>query len=313
MGRAQSHGAPTFREKNGGRAALGWWAMKVSVHARLARLMWWRLRRYGWWRAAGRLAFIVFAIGPIAWMVLSSLRPASELFSSPPSLIPAHLTLTWYQQLLGDATTWEWAANSFMVATAAMILSDVFALLAAYGTARFTFRGKGTFLAALVASYVFPPILLVIPVYLLMQSVHLQGTLVAIILGHLIITLPFSIWLMRSFIAAIPRELEEAGLIDGCSELGAFVRLTIPLARAGLLTTSLFVFIMSWTEYLFANTLSSGPSQTLPVGVAGFVTSYDVHWGPIMALGVLTTAPVLVLFGALQRFFERGLVQGAIK
>ena len=287
--------------------------MNMSDYAKPALSQ--RLRRghVGWWRVAGRLVLVVFAIGPIAWMVLSSLRPSSELFSSPPSLIPAHLTLTWYQQLLGDATTWEWAANSFVVATAAMILSDVFALLAAYGTSRFSFRGKGTFLASLIASYVFPPILLVIPVYLLMQTAHLQGSLFAIILGHLIITLPFSIWLMRSFITAIPRELEEAGLIDGCSELGAFVRLTIPLARAGLLTTSLFAFIMSWTEYLFANTLSSGPSQTLPVGVAGFVTSYDVHWGPIMALGVLTTAPVLLLFGALQRFFERGLVQGAIK
>jgi len=261
----------------------------------------------------GTLALVVFAVFPLLWMLISSFRPATELFVSPPSLLPSGFTLEWYAEALGGSDVLRWFANSLVIAVVTSLISCTVGTLAGYAVARFVFPGRRFFLVLLTAAYLFPAILLLMPLYLMLANYRLVGTLPAIVLAHLVITLPLATWLMRSFAAGVPRELEEAALVDGCGPFGAFWRVTLPLLRTGLATTALFSFILSWDEYLFASTLSNGATATVPVGIQTFVSSFDVRWGAIMALGILVTVPVVVLFVSLQRHFEKGITTGAVK
>lgn len=267
--------------------------------------------------ASGRvlaLALIVlFSIGPLVWMVLSSVRPPEELFATDPSVVPGALTTEWYEELFASSDVVRWFLNSAVVAIATTLLALVIGTLAGYALARFHFPGRRLLLGALVATYLFPAILLLVPLYLLLSRFGLVGELSGLVFAHLGITLPLATWLMKSFIDAVPRELEEAARVDGCGHLRALVQVTLPLLRTGLATTALFVFILSWDEFLFASVLTQGSTRTVPVAIAGYITSFDVRWGVIMALGTLVTLPVVVLFFALQGLFEKGLMSGSVK
>jgi ABC-type glycerol-3-phosphate transport system permease component len=261
----------------------------------------------------GTLGLVVFALFPVLWMLISSIRPATELFVSPPTLLPTGFTWDWYVEALAGSDALRWFANSIVVAVAASLISCTVGTLAGYALVRFVYPGRHIFTILLTAAYLFPAILLLMPLYLMLASYHLVGTLPAIVLAHLVITLPLSTWLMKSFVEAVPRELEEAALVDGCGPFRAFLRVTVPLLRTGLATTLLFSFILSWDEYLFAATLSNGATATVPVGIQNFTSSFDVRWGAIMALGSLVTIPVVVLFIFLQRYFEKGITAGGVK
>jgi ABC-type glycerol-3-phosphate transport system permease component len=264
-------------------------------------------------RLVGLLAVVVFAVGPLLWMVVSSLKPATELFTSPPALLPKALTAGWYVSVWTESDAPRWFFNSLVVAVVTTAINAVVGVLGAHGVARFRYPGRRAFVGMLLVGYMFPVILLLIPLYLLLESLRLLGTLAGVVLAHLVMTLPFSIWMMRSFIVTIPRELEQAALVDGCSEWGAFLRVTLPLCQVGLVATSLFAFVLSWNEYLLASVITSGGTKTLPVGIAGFVSAYDVHWGEIMALGTLVTVPIIVGFAIAQSYFEKGLLAGGVK
>lgn len=263
--------------------------------------------------ALATLGFVVFAAFPVVWMLITSIRPATQLFVSPPDLLPSGFTLEWYSEALAGSDALRWLINSFLVAASTSLIACAVGTLAGYALVRFVYPGRRLFSVLLTAAYLFPAILLLMPLYLMLASYHLVGTLPAIVLAHLVITLPLSTWLMRSFVEGVPRELEEAALVDGCSPFVAFIRVTLPLLRTGLATTLLFSFILSWDEYLFAATLSNGATATLPVGIQNFTSSFDVRWGAIMALGSLVTIPVVVLFVFLQRYFEKGLTAGGVK
>jgi len=267
------------------------------------------------WRA-GRvvaLALIVFfAIGPILWMMASSLRPAGELFQAHPSLVPSSVTFTWYQEVFRTDAL-RWFANSFVVAVCTTAISLAVGTAAGYAVARFTFPGRRILLACLGISYLFPAILLLVPLYLVLAALGLVGGLAGIVIAHLTITVPLTTWLMKSFVEAVPKELEEAARVDGLGYLGGFLRITLPLLRTGLATTAMVAFILSWDEFLLASVIAQGDNVTAPVGMAGLVTSFDIRWGAIMALSTLVTIPVLVLFFVLQRYFEKGLTIGGVK
>lgn len=259
------------------------------------------------------LALVVFAVFPQLWMLISSLRPATELFVSPPTLIPSGFTLEWYVEAFAGSNALRWFGNSLIVAVATSLISCTVGTLAGYALARFVYPGRKWLMLLLTSAYLFPAILLLMPLYLMLANYRLVGTLPAIVLAHLLITLPLSMWLMKSFVEAVPRELEEAALVDGCGPFRAFLKVTFPLLRTGLATTWLFSFILSWDEYLFAVTLSNGATATVPVGIQSFISSFDVRWGAIMALGTLVTVPVVVLFVFLQRYFEKGITAGGVK
>lgn len=264
-------------------------------------------------RVIGLSAVAFFAIGPLCWMVASSFRPETELFQDPPQLISSGITLDWYREVFVGSEVLKWFNNSFTIAVLVTVLSVVMGTLGGYAITRFIFPGRRVFMGALLMSYLFPAILLLIPMYLLLSYLNLIGTIAGVVLAHLAITLPLSIFLMASFANSVPRELEEAALIDGLGLFGAFLRVAIPLMRTGIATTCLFAFILSWDEYLFSSAIAQGKAITVPVALAGFVTSFDIRWGAIMALSTLVSLPIVLLFGFLERYFEKGLTMGSVK
>lgn len=265
---------------------------------------------------AGRIValalIVLFAAGPVLWMVISSLRPADELFVRDPSPVPSAVTTTWYEEVFGSDAL-RWFGNSLVVAACTTALSLVIGTAAGYAVTRFDFPGRRVLLGCLGVAYLFPAILLLVPLYLVLASLGLVGTLGGLVIAHLTITLPLTAWLMKSFVETVPRELEEAARVDGLGYLGSFLRVTLPLLRTGLATTATFSFILSWDEFLLASVISQGDTVTAPVGMAGLVTSFDIRWGAIMALSTLVTIPVLVLYFVLQRYFEKGLTAGGVK
>ena len=274
------------------------------------------MAKRAWVARAGRAAALAligfFALGPIAWMVVSSVRPADELFQSDPSLVPHAVTVAWYREVFASGAL-RWFANSLVVAIATTVVSVAVGTAAGYAITRFTFPGRRVLLAALGVAYLFPAILLLVPLYLVLSTLGLVGGLPGIVIAHLTITLPLATWLMKSFVEAVPRELEEAAWVDGLGYRGAFLRVTLPLLRTGLATTAMFAFILSWDEFLFASVIAQGRNTTAPVGMAGLVTSFDIRWGAIMALSTLVTIPVAALFFVLQRYYEKGLTTGGVK
>lgn len=264
-------------------------------------------------RSIGLALVVVFAVGPLVWMVTSSFRPADQLFQDPPQLLTNGVTLDWYAEVLGRSDVGRWFANSLAIALLTTALSVVLGTLGGYAITRFVFPGRRIFMGALLTSYLFPAILLLLPMYLLLSFLGLIGTVAGVVLAHLAITLPLSTFLMASFAGTVPRELEEAALIDGSGLVGAFLRVSVPLMRTGIATTCLFAFILSWDEYLFSSAIAQGNAVTVPVALAGFVTSFDIRWGAIMALSTLVTLPIVLLFSLLQSFFEKGLTTGSVK
>jgi len=265
-------------------------------------------------RGVGILGFLVFALFPCYWMLVSSLRPQPELFAVPPQLLPGTLTIEWYRGVLRTTRMPRYFLNSAGISTASMIVSLAIATLGAYSLSRFRYRGQRALLLSALTSYVLPPVLLLLPLYLTLGRLGLINSYAGVIVTHITFTLPFCLWLLRSFFKTIPVDLEEAAMVDGNGRLGAFVRIALPLALPGILSTGLFGFILSWNEYLFASVLLTGEARkTVPIGIAEFIVQFDIRWGEVMAASSLATIPVVILFALIQRHFVRGLMAGAIK
>ena len=265
-------------------------------------------------RWVGVLGLLTFALFPCYWMLVSSLRPAPELFTVPPRLLPGTVTIQWYEVVLKATQMPRYFLNSALISTVSMIVSLVIATLGAYGLTRFRHAGQRLLLLAVLSSYVLPPVLLLLPLYLTLGKLGLINTYAGVIVTHVTFTAPFCLWLLRSFFQTIPLDLEEAAMVDGTCRLGAFIRIALPLALPAVLSTGLFGFILSWNEYLFASVLLTGEARkTVPIGIAEFIVQFDIRWGEVMAASSLATIPVVVLFAIIQRHFVRGLMAGAIK
>jgi len=260
------------------------------------------------------LLLVVFIGFPLLWMLVSSFKPAEQLFVSPPRLLPSTLTLDWYRNVMLQSDAPTYFRNSLVIGAATTAICLSIGTLAAYGATRFEFPGKRVFLIGALLSYVFPAIVLFVPIYMIINSLGLIDTLAGVVIAHTILTFPFALWMLRSFFIAIPREIDEAAWVDGASYFLTFVAIILPLALPGVFSVGVFVFVLSWNEYLFAGVLiTSGSLKTIPVGISEFITSFDVRWGEIMAMGALATMPVIALFLSVQRFFLRGVIAGAIK
>ena len=260
------------------------------------------------------LLLVVFIGFPLLWMLVSSFKPAEQLFVSPPRLLPSTLTLDWYRNVMLQSDAPTYFRNSLVIGAATTAICLSIGTLAAYGVTRFEFPGKRVFLIGALLSYVFPAIVLFVPIYMIINSLGLIDALAGVVIAHTILTFPFALWMLRSFFIAIPREIDEAAWVDGASYFMTFVAIILPLALPGVFSVGVFVFVLSWNEYLFAGVLiTSGSLKTIPVGISEFITSFDVRWGEIMAVGALATMPVIALFLSVQRFFLRGVIAGAIK
>jgi multiple sugar transport system permease protein len=256
---------------------------------------------------------VAWSLAPFAWQVLTSMKPLHELETLPP-LLPGAPTLEHYRAVLAGQSFARMMLNSLLAAGGATLLAVGLGSLAGFGLAKLRPPGRAAALAAVVTLSMLPPIATVSPLFLIANASGLHDTLLGLVLVYAGFALPLAVWLMTQFFRGVPDELYIAARVDGCSALGAFVRVMLPLAAPGLVATGLLVFIFAWNEFLYALTLtSSGASRTVPVGIALFPGIHEVPWGEIAAGSVLATVPVLVLAIALQRRVLDGLTSGGLK
>lgn len=256
---------------------------------------------------------LLFALAPYAWMVVTSLKPTAEIAARPPSLWPAAPTLEHYGRLFARTTFLDNLRHSLIVATGAVLLGLSTAVPAAYAFSRFRFAGRRLLLVQLLLVNMLPIVLLIIPLFVLMRRLGLLDTHLGVILGHATFAIPFSTWLLTSYLASIPRELDEAAAIDGASRLQTLRLVVLPLLAPGIATTAIYVFLTSWNEYLFAMMLSGERVRTVTVALQLFIGEFTVDWGLLTAGGTIVALPVTLLFLLVQRRLVSGLTAGAVK
>lgn len=245
---------------------------------------------------------------PFAWMALGSFKTTVDFLAYPPRFV-FQPTLANYAQVLADNNFMRYMLNSTIVATGATLVGLLFGIPAAYSLARWRSNAIGL---ALLAARMAPGIAFLIPLFVMFLQLHLVGSYTSLIASHLIFTLPLTVWMMVSFIEAVPPEIEHAALIDGCSTLGTILRIIVPLTAQGIAATSILSFIASWNNFLFALVLSNERSKTLPVAVLGYIGYNSIQWGTLMAAATFITLPVLVMALCVQRAIVRGMVSGAV-
>ena len=264
------------------------------------------------------MALIVFVVAfPLFWMVSTSFKPKTEIYVTPPTLFPMVWTLQNYVDLFWITKFGYYYRNSIIVASGATLLAITVGSLAAYALSRFKFLGFALYMRVILFAYMLPSVMLMIPLYILAVDVGLQDTLLGLIIANSTGALPFTIWLLRSYFATIPIELEEAAMIDGCGRFRAFYRVVLPLALPGIIATSLFAFTAAWNEFLYALVfINTDELRTLPVGLNSWIGGGDSQmdvWSMLLAAAVLTTAPVLVFYGLIQRHLVVDLSAGGTK
>ncbi|MBB6182480.1 carbohydrate ABC transporter permease [Pseudorhizobium flavum] len=267
-------------------------------------------------RALLYLAVVILAIYsafPIYWMIVSSLRPTQEMLLDP-TLVPREWTLQYYASLLAQTDYPRQFLNSLIVAVVTVALTMVLSIMIAYGVTRQRIRGKQMIIAGMLYAYMFPPLLLAIPLYAMFTMIGINDTLLSLIISHLTLTMPLGVWFLWGFFKTMPFELEEAAMVDGCTRLGAFLRVVLPLSVPGLVTVAIFAFLLSWTDYTFALVMiGSDANKTVPLGLASMIGAFDLRWGDVMAGSTLIAMPLFAAFLALQRYFVQGLTAGAVK
>jgi multiple sugar transport system permease protein len=271
------------------------------------------------------LAAVVMAavvLAPFVWLLISSISPPRELLAADPHWWPDAPTLERYRAIFSStaggtdvaANFRQAMVNSLVVASATTAVSLTVGVLGGYAFARLRFRFRRTALFTFLAIYMLPPIALVIPLYLGLANLGLLDTKAGLVLTYCAIVTPFCLWTMSNYYLSLPPDLEEAARVDGCSRVGALVRVILPLSRPGILTTGMFAFLLSWDEFLFSLIFTStSNAKTIPVAIAEFTGKYSSDFGLIAAGGVLSTVPPLVLALVFQRYIAGGLTSGAVK
>lgn len=255
----------------------------------------------------------LFAIAPLGWAAATAFKPDNEILASA-SLLPQQPTFDHFSFVLGNTAFPHWFLNSLIVALSTTGLAIVIGSLAGYAMSRWRFLGQAVYGNTLLVVQMFPGVMLAIPLYLLLTNFHLIDTLWALLVTYLTFALAFSVWMLKGYFDGIPREIEEAALIDGVSRLGILWRIILPLAGPGITTVAVYAFLMAWNEFFFAYVFLASPDKyTLMLGMYSFIQQFTTQWGNIMAAGTLTTLPVLIFFFLLQRALTRGLVAGATK
>ena len=263
---------------------------------------------------AGGLALLMVGSFPLFWMLSTSLKPSGEIFATPPRMIPARPTLENFGRLFTDTSFLTYFRNSATVSLTTVLLTLAVSSLGAYGLTRFSFAGRDKVAGLILTTYMFAPVMIIIPFYILVRQLGIVNTHLALVLSYTTFCLPFCLWLLRAFFQSIPLELEEAALVDGAGRGRAVWYVVLPLALPGLIATAIFTFILAYNDFLFSMVLiTSEELKTLPVGVNDLFNATIVDWGMIMAAGVMITAPAVVFFAAVQRYLVQGWGAGGVK
>ncbi|AQW53300.1 carbohydrate ABC transporter permease [Streptomyces violaceusniger] len=266
-----------------------------------------------WPNATAVVLFIGFAF-PVYWMFTTAFKPTSDIISEDPVWFPTGATLDHFQKAVNADHFWRLVGNSLTITLSAVGLSLLIALLASFALARMRFKGRRGFLVTFMIAQMAPWEVLVIAIYMLVRDGDMLNSLLPLTLFYMVMVLPFTILTLRAYVAAIPKELEESAMVDGCTRPQAFVRVIFPLLAPGLMATSLFGFITAWNEFPLVLILNKDPgAQTLPLWLSSFQTAFGDDWGATMAAASLFAIPILVLFLFLQRKAVGGLTSGAVK
>jgi len=259
-------------------------------------------------------ALALALLSPYLVMLFTALKPAAELRTTPPRLLPVAWQPGNFLDVLRDPAFQSWLSVSLVVATASTALVILAAVPAAYYTARHRFPGRGAFLFLVLITQMFAPTALVVGLYRQFFELDLVNTYTALILTNAAFNLAFAIWMLRAFFASIPREIEEAAAVDGCGRLRTLAGIVLPLSLPGIVTAAIFAFIAAWNEYIVALTLMTDPAmKPLTVGITTYVTAYVQHWNALFAASVLAIVPVVVLFALVERYLVGGLTAGSLK
>jgi len=260
-------------------------------------------------------AIVVVVSFPLIWTIVTSLKPQTELFRIPPSILPQSVTIEHYRQLLEETPFLKYFANSVLLACSTTILVVAVGTLGAFSLVRFRYPGRDRMALLVLATYLLPSVVLIIPLYLLMVWIGVANSLFSLVIAYTTFSLPYALWLLRSFMAGVPADLESAALVDGASRLGAFVDVILPQALPGIISTTLFTFILAWNEYLYALVLvNTDEARPLTTGVMNMlVTSFNIEWSLLMAAAVLMSLPLIVIFAFLQSYLTRGFGAGGVK
>ncbi len=256
---------------------------------------------------------VCFAIGPYLWMVLTSLTPDKRLAAIGVALAPVDWVIENYERLFSRTTFIENLGNSLIVASGTVVVGLALSITAAYAFSRFRFRGRRFLMLQFLVINMFPIVLLILPLFVMMRRLGLLDTHAALIIANATIAIPFSVWMLTSYMNGIPTELDEAAMTDGCSRTGALWRIVLPLCWPGMVATGIYIFITAWNEYLYALTLGGRKVRTMTVALQTLIGEYQIEWGLLTAGGVVGALPVTILFLVVQRRLVSGLTAGAVK
>lgn len=262
------------------------------------------------------IGIMLVVLFPIYWMVITSFKTRLELTTFPPSLFPQIIIWDNYRDAFTNSAIPVYIRNSVIVVSISTFISLVLGTLAGYSLARFPFTPsfKENVSFWIISTRMVPPIVTIIPIFLIFKDLRILNTYLGLIIVYTGFTLPFTTWMMRVFVSEVPVDLEEAAMVDGSSRLAALVRIVLPLLAPGLAATAVFSLILVWNEFLFSLILTTtSASITLPVGIAGYVSQFEVLWGQMSAVGTVAIIPILVFTLAVQRYLVRGLTLGAVR
>ncbi|MBU5440693.1 carbohydrate ABC transporter permease [Paenibacillus sp. MSJ-34] len=251
---------------------------------------------------------------PTLWMVSTAFKSNEEVLSSPPVWIPEHPTFDSFIRIWKDYPFADYFVNSVIIVFASTLISLVFSALAGYGASRFRFPGKGAFLTFLLVTQMFPSIMLLIPFYKVLKTFGLIDSHPGLIIVYISFAIPFCTWMMLGFFQGIPKELDEAAMMDGCGKMRTFLQIILPLSLPGLAATAIYSFLMGWNEYMFAFVLmTTEDMKTLPVGIGQLNGFYKIAWNDMMAASIVSSLPLIILFLFMQKYFISSLTAGAVK
>ncbi|MFR9787880.1 carbohydrate ABC transporter permease [Streptomyces sp. MB22_4] len=275
-------------------------------------------RSFLWTRRVFLTLLTGFVLLPVYVMLSSSLKPLADV-TGRFRWLPSGLTIRPYIDMWSTVPLARYFVNSLIVAGSATVLSVVVAVFAAYAVSRHDFRGRRVFTVTVLSTQMFPGILFLLPLFLLYvdigsaTGIALFGSRGGLILTYLTFSLPFSVWMLTGYLDSVPRDLDEAALVDGCGPLGALFRVVVPAAVPGIVAVAVYAFMTAWGEVLFASVMTNDTTRTLAVGLQGYSTLNDVYWNQIMAASLVVSVPVVAGFLLLQRYLVAGLTAGAVK
>ncbi|MCS5508194.1 carbohydrate ABC transporter permease [Curtobacterium flaccumfaciens pv. flaccumfaciens] len=260
----------------------------------------------------------LFTVVPLYVMITTAIKPLGDVQDNF-TWIPSRITFQPFIEMWSTVPLGRYFVNSLVVCTVATVFSLIIATFAAYGVSRWNFKGKSTFTTAVLSTQMFPGVLFLLPLFLIFTNlgntlgIQLVGSWLGLIITYLTFTLPFSIWMLAGYFETIPRELDEAAMVDGSGPMGALFRVILPSARPGLVAVGIYSFMTAWGEVLFASVMTNGLGSTLAVGLQQYSTQTNVYWNQVMAASLVVSIPVVAAFLVVQRQFVAGLTAGAVK